>query len=71
MEEFCVHILGIACCVCRKDYYTIMCYADAARRFFQLKCDEEALKDKGKYGLKVTLQRRRNRILRVSCYCCI
>ena len=38
-------------------------YVDAARRFFQSKC-EEALKDKGKYERKVTLQRCRNRLLR-------
>lgn len=41
-------------------------YADAARWFFQSKCEEAALNDKGRYERKVTLQRRRNRLLRVS-----
>jgi len=46
-------------------------YTDAARRFFQSKCEEEALKDKGMYERKVTLQRHRNRQLRVSSVCAL
>ena len=41
-------------------------FIDAARRFFQTTTEVSALKDKGKYGMKVTQQRRRNRITRVS-----
>ena len=40
-------------------------YTDAARRFFQSKC-EAALKSSGKYERKVTQQRRQNRLTRVS-----
>lgn len=54
----CNHILT----ACAKSVFC----TDAARRFFQTKCEEEALKDKGKYKHKVTQQRRRNRLIRVS-----
>lgn len=42
--------------------------SDSARRFFQSKQEESALKRTGKYATKVTQQRRRNRITRVSVY---
>ncbi len=41
---------------------------DASRRFFQSKTEEQSLKEKGKYSLKVTQQRRQNRIKRVSIF---
>ena len=37
-----------------------------SRRFFQTTTEVSALKDKGKYGIKVTQRRRRNQITRVS-----
>ena len=38
---------------------------DAARRFFQSKCEESALKARGTYDNKVKAQRRRNRLVKV------
>ena len=39
---------------------------DAARRFFQTKCDEFKLKERGIYECKVKKQRRRNRVVKVN-----
>lgn len=41
-------------------------HVSAIRRFYQTKSEEEHLKQRGKYDRKVTLQRRTNRLNRVS-----
>ena len=39
---------------------------DAVRRFFKMKVEVNSLKQRGKYDAKLVVQRRRNRIKRVS-----
>ena len=46
--------------------FLIIDFLDAARRFFQTKCDDRHLKENGKYDAKIVQQRRRNRLNRVS-----
>ena len=58
-------IRGQCSCNLPQSAFSIICFAEAGKRFFQTKVEEESLKSRGKYDEKVVKQRKRNHLTRV------